>query len=62
MRKNEEIREKRLGQLSRSGGNAIYQNKVRMELFQMAEITAEKVKCGCINTIREGKCYPFLLI
>jgi hypothetical protein len=30
-----------------------------MELFQMAEITAEKVKCGCINNIREGKCYTF---
>ncbi len=36
-----------------------YQNKVCMELLQIAEITAEKVKCGCINAIREGKCYPF---
>jgi hypothetical protein len=26
------------------------------------EITAEEVKSGCINTIRDGKCYPFLLI
>ncbi len=28
----------------------------------MAEITAEEVKCDCINAIREGKCYPVLLI
>jgi hypothetical protein len=33
-----------------------------MELFQMDEITAEEVKCGCINAIREGQCYPFLLL
>ncbi len=25
----------------------------------MAEITAEQVKCGCINAVRERKCYPF---
>jgi hypothetical protein len=31
-----------------------YQNKFRMELFQMAEITVEKVKCGCIN-VQRGK-------
>ncbi len=30
-----------------------------MELFQMAEITAKYVKCGFINAIKEGKCYPF---
>jgi hypothetical protein len=40
MRKNEEIRERRLGQLWISAGNAI-PNKVRMELFQVAEIIAE---------------------
>ncbi len=28
-----------------------------MELFQMAEITAEEVKCGCIIAIRQGKWY-----
>jgi hypothetical protein len=28
----------------------------------MAEITAKQVKGGCINAIREGKCYTFLLI
>ncbi len=33
-----------------------------MELFQKAEITAEKVKSGRINASRDGKCYPFLLI
>ncbi len=33
-----------------------YQNQFWMEVFQMAEITAE---CSCINTIRDGKCHPF---
>jgi hypothetical protein len=26
-------------------------------VFQMAEITVEEEKCGCIYAIREGKCY-----
>ncbi len=40
MWKNEKIREKRLGQY-RDQREMQYQNKVSMELFQMAEITAE---------------------
>ncbi len=31
-----------------------------MEVFKMAEITAELVKCGCVNAITEGKCFQFL--
>jgi hypothetical protein len=26
---------------------------------QIAEITAEEVKSGCNNAVKEGKCYPF---
>jgi hypothetical protein len=39
-----------------------YLNNFWKELFKMNEITAEEVKCSCINAIREGKCYPFLLV
>ncbi len=34
-----------------------YQNLFWMKVFQVAEIPAEKVKCGCINAIRDGKCH-----
>jgi hypothetical protein len=28
-------------------------SELKLELFQMTEITAEEVKCSCINAIRE---------